>query len=113
MTAAVISAGEKSPSGPTSQSAERGGWPCLCEKPARVFFSVVVPGHGRLCDSADVAYYRDMVTIIRDRVQDLVKKGNTLEQVKVAKLTRDYDPRYGSGDAFVEAAFKSLSKGKR
>ncbi len=75
--------------------------------------TLIVPGHGRLCDSADVAYYRDMVTIIRDRVQDAVKKGQTLEQVKAAKLTRDYDPRYGSGDAFVEAAYKSLSARKR
>ncbi|HET9834119.1 MAG TPA: MBL fold metallo-hydrolase, partial [Vicinamibacterales bacterium] len=30
--------------------------------------TLIVPGHGRLCDSADVAYYRDLVTIIRDRV---------------------------------------------
>jgi len=75
--------------------------------------TLIVPGHGRICDSADVAYYRDLVTIIRDRVQDMVKKGATLEQVKAAKLTRDYDPRYGSPDAFVEAAYKSLSKGKK
>jgi glyoxylase-like metal-dependent hydrolase (beta-lactamase superfamily II) len=72
--------------------------------------TLIVPGHGRICDSADVAYYRDLVTIIRDRVQDMVKKGATLEQVKAARLTRDYDTRYGSPDAFVEAAYKSLKK---
>jgi len=72
--------------------------------------TLVIPGHGRICDFADVAYYRDMVTIVRDRVQAMVKKGATLEQVKAAKLTADYDPRYGSGDAFVEAAYKSLKK---
>jgi len=75
--------------------------------------TLIVPGHGRLCDSADVAYYRDLVTIIRDRVQDMVKKGQTLEQVKAARLTRDYDPRYGNGDQFVESVFKSLSMRKR
>ena len=53
--------------------------------------TLIVPGHGRLCDSADVAYYRDMVTIVRDRVQDLLKKAMTLEQVKAAKVTREYD----------------------
>jgi len=80
--------------------------------------TMIIPGHGRLCDLADVAYYRDMVTIIRDRVQDAVKKGQTLEQVKAAKPTRDYDPRFGatSGawttDMFVEAAYKSLSAKK-
>ena len=40
----------------------------------------VVPGHGRICDQLDVVDYRDMVTIVRDRVQDLVKKGSTLAQ---------------------------------
>jgi cyclase len=72
--------------------------------------TLIVPGHGRLSDSADVAYYRDMVTIVRDRIQDMIKKGMTLEQVKAARPTRDYDPRYGSPDAFVEAAYRSLKK---
>src|SRR5262249_34931844 len=44
--------------------------------------TMIVPGHGRLCDQADVVEYRDMATIIRDRVQDMIKKGMTLEQVK-------------------------------
>jgi len=74
--------------------------------------TMVIPGHGRLCDEADVVEYRDMVTIIRDRVQDMIKKGQTLEQVKAAKPTRDYDPLYGTGDTFVEAVYKSLSAKK-
>jgi glyoxylase-like metal-dependent hydrolase (beta-lactamase superfamily II) len=78
----------------------------------------VIPGHGRLCDQADVVEYRDMLTIIRDRIQDSVKKGMTLEQVKASRPTRDYDPLYGatSGfwttDMFVEAVYKSLKSGK-
>ena len=72
--------------------------------------TLIVPGHGRVCDSADVAYYRDMVTIVRDRVQDMKKKGMTLAQVQAARPTRDYDPRYGSGDQFVDAVYKSLPK---
>ena len=74
--------------------------------------TLVVPGHGRICDIADVAYYRDMVTIVRDRVLDLIKKDKSLEQVKAAKPTADWDPRYGSGDRFVEAVYKSLSNKK-
>jgi len=70
--------------------------------------TIIVPGHGRVSDSADVAYYRDMVTILRDRIQDMIRKGMTLDQVKAARPTRDYDPRYGSPDAFVEAAYRSL-----
>ncbi|MBI4264390.1 MAG: MBL fold metallo-hydrolase [Acidobacteria bacterium] len=75
----------------------------------------VIPGHGRLADEADVVEYRDLATIIRDRIQDAIKKGMSLEQVKAAKLTLDYDGRYGATtgfwttDAFVEAAYRSLS----
>jgi cyclase len=76
----------------------------------------VIPGHGRLCEEADVVEYRDMVTIIRDRVQDLIKQGKTLEQVKAAKPSRDYDTQYAAEgsfvtpDMFVEAVYKSLRK---
>ena len=71
----------------------------------------VIPGHGRLCDEADVVEFRDMVTIIRDRVQDMLKKGMTLEQVKAGKPSRDYDTQYsGSPDAFVESIYKSLAR---
>jgi glyoxylase-like metal-dependent hydrolase (beta-lactamase superfamily II) len=76
--------------------------------------TMVVPGHGRLSDGADLAYYRDMLTIIRDRAQALIKQGKTLEQVKAAKITADYDPRWGvnnnfwSTDRFVEAVYKTL-----
>ena len=73
----------------------------------------VIPGHGHLCDEADVSDYRDMVTIVRDRIQDAVNRKMTLEQVKAAKLTRDYDGIYATpdytGDMFVEAVFKSLT----
>jgi hypothetical protein len=64
---------------------------------------------------ADVVFYQEMVTIIRDRVQDMINHGMSLEQVKAARPTRDYDPRYGATtgfwttDMFVEAVFRSLS----
>ena len=56
----------------------------------------MIPGHGRLCDEADVVEYRDMATILKERFEDMIKKGMTLEQVKAAKPTRDFDPLYGS-----------------
>ena len=76
--------------------------------------TMVVPGQGRLYDEGDVAEYREMVTLIRDRVADAVKKGRTLDQVKAARMTRDYDARYGtptgptSTAAFTEAVYRSL-----
>jgi cyclase len=80
--------------------------------------TLVIPGHGRLCNLGDVINYREMATIVRDRVQDLVNKGMTLDQVKAAKPTRDYDPIYGATtgfwttDRFVEAVYKTLTPKK-
>jgi glyoxylase-like metal-dependent hydrolase (beta-lactamase superfamily II) len=75
----------------------------------------VVPRRGRLCDEAEVVEFRDMVTIVRDRVRDLIAKGRTLAQVQAARPTLDYDPEYGgtgaaSAERFVESVFRSLSK---
>jgi cyclase len=79
----------------------------------------IVPGHGRICDTADLAYYRDMVTMVRDRIQDSMKKGKTLDQIKASKPTEDWDGRFGrnpqmSTDKFVEVVYQSLSnQGKK
>jgi cyclase len=78
----------------------------------------VIPGHGRVSDEADVLEYRDMLVIVRDRIQDLIKKGRTLEQIKAARPTLDYDPRYGAASGpwttamFIEAVYQDLSKKK-
>jgi cyclase len=79
----------------------------------------VIPGHGRICDQLDVVDYRDMVTIIRDRVQSLISDGMTLEQIKAAAPTQGYTARYGSDTGawttsqFVEAIYTSLTRGTR
>ena len=80
--------------------------------------TLVIPGHGRLCDQYDVIDYRDMITIIRDRVRAMIDAGQSLEQVKAAGPARGYAGRYGSNsgdwttDRFVEAVYKSLMKEK-
>lgn len=74
----------------------------------------VIPGHGRLSDESEVVEYRDMVTIVRDRVQDSMKKGMTLAQIKTARPTRDYDAEYDvdakAAEVFVEAVYRSLGE---
>jgi cyclase len=72
--------------------------------------TLIIPGHGRLCDQLDVVEYRDMVTIIRDRIRDLKKEGLTLEQVKAAAPARGYTRRYGSAADFVEAVYRSMNE---
>ena len=80
--------------------------------------TLIVPGHGRISDEADLVEYRDMVTIIRDRIQDLIDKGRTLEQVRAARPTMDFDGQYGNApgwtaDQFVEAVYRSLRPNAR
>jgi len=78
--------------------------------------TLVVPGHGRLSDEQDVIEYRDMATIVRDRIRTYVDRRMTLEQVKAKKPTLDFDPRYGSDTGFwttsmfVETIYKEMVK---
>ena len=80
--------------------------------------TIVIPGHGRLCDQFDVVEYRDMITIITDRIRELASAGRSLEQVKAAGPAKGYAGRYGNAggdwttDRFVEAVYKSLIKEK-
>jgi glyoxylase-like metal-dependent hydrolase (beta-lactamase superfamily II) len=78
----------------------------------------IVPGHGRLSDTADVASYRNMLVMVRDRVQDLMKKGKTLAEIKAARPSLDFDGRYGTNtgawttDMFLDAVYRSLQEKK-
>ena len=87
----------------------------LVLKPGR---TLVVPGHGRVSDYGELVDYRDMVTTIRDIIQDMVARGLTLEQVKAANPTAGYRKRYGSDsgawttDMFVESIYNGLKNAK-
>ena len=78
--------------------------------------TMIVPGHGWIGDAADVGYYRDMLMIVRDRIQAMLDKGMTLAQVRAARPTMDYDPLYGRQPGatarFVEAVYRSLAEKK-
>jgi hypothetical protein len=82
------------------------------ERDAHTDGDSIVLFRGRLCDQADVTDYRDMMTIIRDRIADAIAKGKTLDQVKAMKPTRDYDRRFSTsswtGDMLVEAIYETL-----
>jgi glyoxylase-like metal-dependent hydrolase (beta-lactamase superfamily II) len=71
--------------------------------------TMIIPGHGRIGDSADVAVYRNMVSILRDRIQELIKEGKSVEQIKAFRPTLDYDGVYGSPDKFIEAVYQNLT----
>jgi glyoxylase-like metal-dependent hydrolase (beta-lactamase superfamily II) len=75
----------------------------------------IIPGHGRVCDEADLLEYRDMVVIVRDRIQHLIDEGRTLDEVQAARPTLDYDGWHGGQSdlwtpaMFVEAVYRDLS----
>lgn len=70
--------------------------------------TLVIPGHGRLSDVGDVLNWREMLTIIRDRVKNLKDQGMSLEEVLEARPSRDYDPRYGNNVRFLTAVYETL-----
>jgi glyoxylase-like metal-dependent hydrolase (beta-lactamase superfamily II) len=78
--------------------------------------TLVIPGRGRLCDEYEVSEYRDMLAIIRDRVEAMILTNASLEQVKAARVTADFDDRYGTTSGpwttnmFVEAVYASLKR---
>ena len=78
--------------------------------------TIIIPGHGYVCDEHEVVEYRDMLAIIRDRVQALINSGGSVDEVKAARVTTDYDTRYGrttgpwTTDRFVEAVYNSLKQ---
>ena len=79
--------------------------------PAKEGGTRIIPARGRICEQADVVEYRDMVTIVRDRIDDLMKSGKTLAQIQMSSPTQGWTRRYGveSAPAFVEAVYRSLT----
>jgi cyclase len=84
----------------------------LCNAQTRI-----IPGHGAVVGKAELQTYHDMLVEVRRRVADLVKKGRSLEQVKAAATTKEYDERWGKGfvtpDLFVQRLFIELSQPKK
>jgi glyoxylase-like metal-dependent hydrolase (beta-lactamase superfamily II) len=78
--------------------------------------TMIVPGHGRICDEADVVEFRDMVAIITERIQKMIDRGMSLREIQRERPTRDYDSEYVtensfvSAESFVEAIFRSLAE---
>ncbi len=74
----------------------------------------VVPGHGYLSDEHEVAEYRDMAVIVRDRVKAMKDAGATVAQIQSSRVTADYDTRYGANAGrwttamFIRAVYDTL-----
>ena len=74
----------------------------------------IIPGHGTLSDCEGLRGWRDMIATVRERVRVAMRDGKSLDTIKAAKLTRDYDPRFARNpswtpDMFIEAVYRSLN----
>jgi cyclase len=79
--------------------------------------TLVIPGHGRIASESDVVEYRDMLTIIRDRVSRMIEEGLTLEDVIAVRPSLEYDGLYGADAGpwttrmFLETVYNDLRTG--
>jgi cyclase len=73
----------------------------------------IVPGHGPVATRADLQDYRDMLVQVRQRIQDLISAGKTMDEAVAAAPTKDFDAKWGSGyvpaDVFTRMVFSSLN----
>jgi glyoxylase-like metal-dependent hydrolase (beta-lactamase superfamily II) len=70
--------------------------------------TTIVPGNGHIYDYFDLVDYRDMVVVVRDTVEDMIRRGTTLDEIKAANPAKAYEGLYGAPDDFVEAIYKGL-----
>jgi glyoxylase-like metal-dependent hydrolase (beta-lactamase superfamily II) len=95
-------------------------WEAIPQTPLawRAGGTYVVPARGRVYERDDVVQYRDMTTVIRDRIQELVAARKTKAQVVSANPAKGYVNWYGTdkawnADAFVQAIYTSLTEKKQ
>jgi len=74
----------------------------------------IIPGHGPLGDRVALQAFRTMMTTVRERIKQAIAAGRTLDQVKAAKPTADFDAVWGNGritpTLFVEILYQDLSR---
>jgi len=75
--------------------------------------TIVIPGHGPVTNTATLKKYISMLKTVRARVAKLIEEGKTLQEIKDAKPTEDFDKVYGPETrslGFINRVFTSLSK---
>ena len=58
--------------------------------------TIFVPGHAQLCKREDIIAVRDAITTIHARFLDMVKKGMTLEEIRQARPSKEFDARFAT-----------------
>ena len=71
--------------------------------------TVVVPGHGPVTDYATLVAYVEMLTTVRGRMMTLIESGASLEAVYAAKVTAEFDEKFGDSTGFINRSYMSLT----
>jgi cyclase len=83
----------------------------------------LVPGHGTIINRTDIVPYRDMMVAIQAKVQEMINRGKSEQEVLAAKVTAPYDAKVPGGllpagaagtsaDRFVRMVYEQLKGGK-
>ena len=74
--------------------------------------TIVIPGHGPIGNRSQLIEFRDMLISVREKVSALKKEGKSREEVVAAKLTADYDAKWGgfvvNGDFFTRLVYAGV-----
>ena len=68
----------------------------------------IIPGHGPLASKADLAATRAMLVTLTQRIQDLRRAGKSDAEIRAAKLSADFDARFGGGFIKPEAVVQMM-----
>ena len=75
--------------------------------------TVIIPGHGRLANRADLVTYRDMLITVRDRLSKLMKEGKTADEIVAARPNADFDESWGKGFMDPERFLRVVLEGMK
>jgi cyclase len=77
----------------------------------------IIPGHGPLSNDAELREWREMLLVVRDRVNAALAAGKTLEAFDAEKPLADFETRYGQGgqgflnaERFLAIVWSDLSR---
>jgi glyoxylase-like metal-dependent hydrolase (beta-lactamase superfamily II) len=87
----------------------------FCEEVLKVVNdkTVVVPGHGPISTTEDLQTYIDMLIVVRDRIQQGIQQGKSLQEIIDTDPTKEWRDMFGDGPFIVgviDRAYAGMTK---
>jgi cyclase len=74
----------------------------------------IIPGHGDLANRADLQRFHDMLVSVRGKIQALIDRGMSEDEVVAAGPTAEFDATWGQGfmnpENFTRFSYQSLTR---